>query len=407
MKEEKSIRGERQKKFLLVLPLITLPFLTMIFWALGGGQKGMASETATGKGINLELPNASFQKEKSLDKMAYYDDANADSAKIRDQMKTDPYYQQPMGEAQFQTGIGGLGYVNANSMGYANPNEEKVYQKLRELDMAMNSNAQQSGGYNKATPATNKGEIERLEKMIAAMGKTEADPEMQQINGMLESILDLQHPERVQEKLRQHSESKKGQVFAIKKGRPKDPLTTLESKVGTEKSGNSFFSLDENNETEEQNSVTAVIHGDQTVVSGATVKLRLTDDVYINGVLIPSGQFVFGVANLAGERLGIKVDGIRFGNSLFPVSLSVYDIDGLDGIYIPGAISRDVAKSSADRSIQNIGMATLDPSFGAQAAGAGIEAAKSLFSKKVKLVRVNIKAGYQVLLKDEKQKLQN
>jgi len=41
---------------------------------------------------------------------------------------------------------------------------------------------------------------------------------------------------------------------------------------------------------------------------------------------------------------------------------------------------------------------SLDPSIGAQAAGAGIEAAKSLFSKKVKLIKATVNAGLQVLL---------
>jgi hypothetical protein len=79
-------------------------------------------------------------------------------------------------------------------------------------------------------------------------------------------------------------------------------------------------------------------------------------------------------------------------------------MDGLTGIYIPGAINRDVAKASADRSMQTLGVANLDDSWGAQAAGVGIEAAKSLLSKKVKLIKVAVKAGYQVLLRDEKQK---
>ncbi len=49
-------------------------------------------------------------------------------------------------------------------------------------------------------------------------------------------------------------------------------------------------------------------------------------------------------------------------------------------------------------------LATLDPSIGAQAAGAGIQAAKTLLSRKVKLVKVTVKAGYKVLLKDSKEK---
>ena len=78
-------------------------------------------------------------------------------------------------------------------------------------------------------------------------------------------------------------------------------------------------------------------------------------------------------------------------------------MDGLDGIYIPGAITRDVAKQSADRAVQGIGFTALEPSLKVQAASAGIEAAKTLFSRKAKLIKVMVKAGYQVLLRDEKQ----
>ena len=131
------------------------------------------------------------------------------------------------------------------------------------------------------------------------------------------------------------------------------------------------------------------------------------NDIFINGVKIPKNNFLFGAASLKDERLTIKINSIRYNNSLFPVDLSVYDMDGLIGIYIPGAINRDVAKASADRSMQTLGVAGLDDSWGAQAAGAGIEAAKSLLSKKVKMVKVIVKAGYQVLLRDEKQKESN
>ena len=147
-----------------------------------------------------------------------------------------------------------------------------------------------------------------------------------------------------------------------------------------------------------------MVHQAQTLVDGSIVKLRLLDEVFINGNLIPKDKFVYGVASLNGERLIIKINNIRSNNSLYPVDLSVVDMDGLDGIYIPGAITRDVAKQSADRAVQGIGFATLDPSLKVQAATAGIEAAKTLFSKKAKLIKVMVKAGYQVLLRDEKQK---
>lgn len=85
---------------------------------------------------------------------------------------------------------------------------------------------------------------------------------------------------------------------------------------------------------------------------------------------------------------------------MFPVSLSVYDMDGMEGIYVPGALSRDVGKQSSDRAIQGINIPIIDPSLGAQAANAGIEAAKTFLGRKTKQIQVSVKAGYKVLLKD-------
>src|SRR5690606_21744501 len=124
---------------------------------------------------------------------------------------------------------------------------------------------------------------------------------------------------------------------------------------------------------------------------------------YINGLLVPENSFVYGIAKLTGERLPVEISSITHEGTLFPVDLSDFDMDGLNGIQVPGAIARDVAKQSASSSMQGINITTLDPSLGAQAASAGIEAAKSLFGKKVKQVKVTVKAGYKVFLFDQRQ----
>jgi conjugative transposon TraM protein len=117
--------------------------------------------------------------------------------------------------------------------------------------------------------------------------------------------------------------------------------------------------------------------------------------------LIPRNNIVSGIVALDNERLQVEINSIRYNNSLFPVKLEVFDLDGLAGIYIPGAISRDVAKQSADNSLQLMELTTLDPSLKAQAAAAGVSTVKSLLSKKVKQVKVMVKAGYKVLLRDK------
>lgn len=413
----------RQRRFMLALPLLALPFMTLMFWSLGGGKVDTAeAQSAKQAGINIKLPDANLKDEKPMDKMSYYDQAKLDSLKFQELVKNDPNYRNM--DLSDSAGIAKDSFPGSSTRRGLNtslygssandPNAEKIYRKLAELDREMKKPADinnETAAYPASNPAgkenaqVNTGDVNRLEQMMQAMSQSDGeDPEMQQLNGMLEKILDIQHPDRVQEKLRQTSESRRGQVFAVS-GKGKENRISLLQTITETSTANGFYALDDNAVIDEsQNAIQAVIHETQTIVNGSTVKLRLVNDVFINGIHIPKDNFLFGAASLDGERLGVKINSIRYNNSLFPVELSVYDMDGLDGMYIPGAITRDAAKQSADRSMQTIGMTSLDPSWGAQVAGAGIEAAKTLFSKKVKLVKVTVKAGYQVLLRDEKQK---
>lgn len=409
----------QKRKFLLVLPLLVLPFVTLGFWALGGGsgdQRPLQTEKA---GLNTKLPDA-HNSDKDMDKLSYYQQAQADSVKRREQLAFDPYAQGAGNENTPHapdSSLPGQGFYRGdNAAAYTDPNEAKVYERLSALQKAMNQPVGPTSHYGQApvnavmTPGTiNSSEVDRLEKMMKAMqaGNSEPDPETAQLNSMLEKILDIQHPERVAGKSATGEGTKKGAVYPVAEPDRPNRVTTLQAPKdsGRISSSPGFYGLDKDVQLgSEQNAIPAVIHQDQVIVSGATVKLRLTAPISINGVTVPKDNFVFGLAQLSGERLTIKITSITYKKSVFPVQLSVYDIDGLDGIYIPGAITRDVAKQSADQSIQGISLGTYDPSLGAQAASAGIEAAKQLISRKIKLVKVYVKAGYQVLLRDEKQK---
>ncbi|MEO7978883.1 conjugative transposon protein TraM [Flavobacterium sp.] len=419
----KSLKVLKQRKMLLVLPILALPFITAIFWALGGGKMEAANlATPEQKGFNIKLPNANLKEGLLLDKMNYYDMAALDSAKLNELIKKDPNYLDQSFQIDSTEDSSVVTHRKErnglNTSVHRDPNEEKVHQKLEALQKAINTPAvpvqnRDVSIYSKSNESSmHSKDVDRLEQMMQSMNgqQDSPDPELQQLGGMLENILDIQHPDRIQEKLRKASEIQRGQVFSISTKEQEEPVSYLQNKSDntTESRHNRFYSIDEPAINDySQNAVEVVIHETQTIVNGATVKFRLMNDIFINGIKLPKDNFLFGTASLKGERLTIKINSIRYNNSLFPVDLSVYDMDGLIGIYIPGAINRDVAKASADRSMQTLGVASLDDSWGAQAAGAGIEAAKSLLSKKVKMVKVIVKAGYQVLLRDEKQKDSN
>ncbi|MDQ8013180.1 MAG: conjugative transposon protein TraM [Flavobacterium nitrogenifigens] len=419
-----SIKEAKKRKMLLALPIITLPFITILFYTLGGGRMEAATaESEIKKGFNFKLPLPSFKEDSSLDKMSYYDKASADSIKLQEQIKKDPNYSnqkvleeslKEFPELDFASQRFSKKGTGLNAASPQDRNEQKIYEKLRLLQktisepMPVKNYGQDMKEFeNYGSPNEVSAQIKSLEQMMSAMGDTAPDPELQQLGGMLENILDIQHPSRVQERLRQNFEEKRGKIYSIDLKSKTDNITSLqENTAGAERfKSNAFFTADEDsNQDQPQNALGAAVHETQTIVNGAVIKLRLTADITLQGTTIPKNTFLYGMAALKGERLEIKIENLQHHGSIFPVQLSVYDMDGIEGIYIPGAISRDVGKASADRSIQTLGLTGIADSWGAQAAGMGIEAAKNLISKKVKLIKVVVKSGYQVLLYDEKQK---
>jgi conjugative transposon TraM protein len=421
-----SLRASKRRQMLLVLPIIILPFITLLFYILGGGtMEATGAANKIKKGFNFTLPIPKFKEDSSLDKMSYYDQAAVDSVKLQEQIKKDPNYlnQKILEESlndftksDFSTQGFSKNRTGLNSKPLQDSNEKKIYEKLQALQKAVSQPAvsdkyghdmREFENYGSSKDAPD--EMQHLEKMMSAMGEsTKPDPELAQLGGMLENILDIQHPSRVQERLKQSSEIKKGKTYTVNHKKAENNISYLEQgQVSKAVQPNAFYTIEQNADSLQQNSIQAVIHETQTIVNGSIVKLRLSSDVTLQGTVIPKNTFLYGTAALKGERLEVKIDNIRYGNSIFPIQLSVYDIDGIEGIYVPGTISRDSAKASADRSIQTLGLTGITDSWGAQAAEMGIEAAKSLMSKKVKLIKVQVKAGYQVLLYDEKQKNSN
>ena len=101
-------------------------------------------------------------------------------------------------------------------------------------------------------------------------------------------------------------------------------------------------------------------------------------------------------------RLNISIETLKTGNRVFPVALEVYDVDGLEGLHIPGAITRDAAKQAGADGLNAADAMTMSADPTLAAAGVAVTAVKGLGQKKIRLVKVRLKAGYQVMLKIDK-----
>ena len=395
-------------------------------------NNGTAAQGNDQKGLILKLPEAFLKDDKDLNKLSYYKKAAEDSARLRDLIEKDPYYQDtllasktgPLGVPLKDLDGPGKGRRASGQSAQADSSEkpdQEVHKKLKELDKVLSQTSNpkfdsQSGKQSETGKKNLSPDMARLEQMMAGIEleepSTEEDPEMTELNGMLDKIMQIQNPALAEEKLKEQSLANGKQVFPVIAAGENVNYTLLTSaqpdSASLENSTTSttgFYSLDDQQTVEaSQNAIEAVIDQNQTLVTGATIKLRLATDVFIAGNRVSAGSFLYGKVNLNQERLRVKIESIRSNNSLLPIDLSVYDMDGIEGIYIPGALSRDVGKQSSDRAIQSVNIPIIDPSIGAQAASAGIEAAKTFLGRKTKLIQVSVKAGYRVLLKDSNAK---
>lgn len=412
----------RKLKFLLVLPLLVFPFMTLLFWALDGG-KGDADKKVTTGGLDLSLPTPQI-KNSLGDKLSLYEQAEQETRKLQEAKRNDPYinvakdsqitssYEDDNDLNSYDTSLTtGIVTQNENDV-----TEARLRKQLATLQEQLHDQPHRSSS--SELPEPKRAQSQEFDSFgpeltnTALPSETAApDPQLQQLDNMLNKILDIEHPERVKNRLLEESKNNAGIVYPVevKPDMPQaellQPELTIDSNqtvlsVEVHTSGNSFYESGTSSEAESETAIAAVVHETQTLVSGATIKLRLTQPVFIGGTEIPAGNFIYGTCSLDGEHLHVEIKHIRYNNILLPVNLSVYDMDGMEGIHIPGAIARDAAKQGVSQGIQSLDFYGMNPSLGAQAASAGIQTAKTLLNGKAKLIKVSVSAGYPVLLLD-------
>ena len=408
-------RFKRQKKLYFFLPVLFAPFIVMLFWALGGGKGVYAKEPEAKNGLNTQVPNAKLPETPiGWDKLALYQQAQKDSLKKAEAERTDPYFRlKTITEIQEKDSIGFVNHsLGEKTFNDVDSNEMAINRKIDQINRVISTPV--SSDFDKESqqmksstenPASSE-DLDRLEEMMFMMqadGGT--DPEMAQIESVLEKILDVQHPERVRDKLQEQSAKTPGKVYSVV---PAEKTTTAKFFGGestlSRKPINKFIGINDIGLQDQANTVPAMVFNRQTLQAGSTVKLRIQDDIYLNGRLIQGGSFLYGSCDLQNDRILISVTSILVGNSIFTVNLSAFDLDGQEGLYIPGSAANDASKQVTNQAMQDLQMMSVDPSIGAQAAAAGIQTAKTLIGKKTRIVKVQVEAGYKLFLKDKNTK---
>ena len=157
----------------------------------------------------------------------------------------------------------------------------------------------------------------------------------------------------------------------------------------------------------DKNTISACVYGAQSVTDGQTVRLRLLEPMAVADRIIPRNAVVVGTAKIQGERLEIGITSLEYAGTIIPVELAVYDTDGQPGIFIPNSMEMNAVREVAANMGGNLGSSiNISTNAGAQLAsdlGKGlIQGTSQYVAKKMRTVKVHLKAGYRVMLYQEK-----
>ena len=163
----------------------------------------------------------------------------------------------------------------------------------------------------------------------------------------------------------------------------------------------------------EPNLIKAIIDENIKAVDGSRVRLRLLDDIEINEVVVPKGSYIYAtMSGFGSQRVKGNVKSILIHDELIKVNLSIYDTDGLEGLYVPGSSFRETTKDVASGAMSNTSSLTSSSTtagnalvqWGNQAISNAVQKTSNALGKAIKKNSAKLKYGTFVYLINGKEK---
>lgn len=382
-----EVERAKLKKYAIVFPAMFLTFIVAMWLIFGSGFSSDKTDTSN---ANMELPdgdNAEIEgnKLKAMEAKALEDEKNRQDSIV--QSFTEMADTMPTNIANEPTAIESSAQayqsVQASLEDFYIPENTQSAQvaelqaKIEELEMA-NAYAQQQ------TQQPNEMELMEKSYQLAAQYLGTGNGGQQAV------IVD-------------DSDKKDRKIMLVNQVN-----RNVVSSLSASTSERSFSTAVGGKRKNFKNTISACIASDQSVIDGQSVKLRTLEPMWIGNSLLPKNTTVVGSARLQGERLEITIESIEALGCIMEVDLAVYDSDGQEGINIPNSMESDALKEIGANMGSTVGSSiNISTNAGAQIVsdvGRGLlNGVGQYLTKKVRQVKVHLKSGYKVMLKQNEQ----
>ena len=385
----------KQKKY--VLPLLALPFLLLFVYVGAQFTKEDTSEKDQPKELSLSLGetqdsimtkndayDAFFKKDdnrtmlegldKEEDSLYNYDD----QLSLAQKRKIDSLKAVSSRQNQYREKGNPSSYYQPNQQ-----NEDRDYKRSSEIIRMLNdkSYGKQENKYadtpKEKTQSVQQDPVKYLKQQMLVMDSLEKarDPEYQS------KLAAEQKLKTSKEKMNEFLNS----TFNV-------------SKSGINNDFNAFYKEKENS------FIKAVIDENNKGFLGSRIRFRLLEDIFVSSRKISKGSILYGqISGFSMQRVDLTIVSVFTKGEIFPVNLSIYDVDGMKGLYVPQSVFRDMIREMGSNSVQGTSMDMGGQGFFTSLGSKLFTSTSKSIANLIKTNKAKLKYNSYVFLIDEKQ----
>jgi len=380
-----------QKKY--ILPLIILPFIMFLGYMsksffredekeiidtelstyLGDSKDSILTKNAAYDKFFKKMDNRTLLDglEHEKDSINYYTDNLTDTEKrFVDSLKevrkeqarnnftssfTDSYYNENISNNEYQSSL-----------------DDELLKILNE------SNKQSSNNSPKVTPQKS--------------DKRNPLNEMRKQMSLIDSISKAKDPNYQAQKLAKEKKKKQEEK--------KQKFISSTFNVTKTKNSSAFNSV---HKEEKDNLVKAVIDENIKGYLGSRIRFRLLEDIYVGKHKVLKGTFLYGeITGFSMQRVALNVVSVLNKGKILPINLTVYDMDGLKGLYIPNSNFREMMKEFGANTAQGANIDAENQMFFISMASQLFNSASKTMANLIRKNKVKLKYNSYIYLINEK-----
>ena len=169
-------------------------------------------------------------------------------------------------------------------------------------------------------------------------------------------------------------------------------------KSGINSEFNAFYRENENS------FIKAVIDENNKGFLGSRIRFRLLEDIFVGNKKIEKGSILYGqISGFSIQRVDLKIVSVFTRGEILPVNLSIYDIDGMKGLYVPESVFRDMIREMGSNSVQGTQMDMGGQGFFTSIGSKLFTSTSKSIANLIKTNKAKLKYNSYVFLIDEKQ----